>query len=372
MRSDLSSGELGKAIEDSVVRHMRSDVPMCCLLSGGVDSSIIATIASDHASGALNTYCAGAREDGTADSPDFAPARLMAGTLNTNHTEVPISGSLFLERWKDLIARTGSVISTPNEIAIYEVAIAMRHDGHVVTLSGEGADELFGGYTQPLTLAQRFIESGGENPGAFQLDTFAWLARTSHPSLLKPDWIPKFKFGASVVAVDHSTPDEYPLLQAYREIWDRCVAPDRADEPLLPHMRFQREVNLAGLLRRLDSMTMLASIEGRTPFADARIAELADGLPTDRRFQAGSLGKLLLRDAFADRLPEQIAQRPKAGFPLPFENWIGPAGAWLSESRFAQEIFAEPAMRIVAADPSTNWQHAWPMLNVALWADHWF
>ena len=126
---------------------MVSDVPMCSLLSGGLDSSIIAecTVAIV---GSLNTYCSGATADDPAE--DFEYARQMAQVLGTNHTEAVVTRQMFAERWPDMVRRQGVPMSTPNEVAINEVCRTLRAQGHVVTLSGEGADELFGGYGPPL------------------------------------------------------------------------------------------------------------------------------------------------------------------------------------------------------------------------------
>jgi asparagine synthase (glutamine-hydrolysing) len=88
-------------IRDSVVRHLRSDVPICCLLSGGLDSSIVASVAM-RALGSLNTYCSGARE-GAAGGEDFSFAALVAGRVGTRHTEAPVDRAMFAERWPLLV-----------------------------------------------------------------------------------------------------------------------------------------------------------------------------------------------------------------------------------------------------------------------------
>ena len=142
-------------IEDSVIRHLRTDVPMCALLSGGIDSSIIARIAMDQL-GELHTFCAGARTEGFAD--DFEMASKVAGYLGTTHSEVEIDSGMFLSRWRQMVDATGVPMSTPNEVAIYEVCSALRDRGFTVALSGEGADELFGGYEMPMVQAQSFVD----------------------------------------------------------------------------------------------------------------------------------------------------------------------------------------------------------------------
>jgi asparagine synthase (glutamine-hydrolysing) len=147
--------------------------------------------------------------------------------------------------------------------------------------------------------------------------------------------------------------------------------------PLDAHLRFHRRINLAGLLQRLDTATMLESVEGRTPFADRCVAELAESLPMSMKFDAGVEGspagtKLALRRAFAGILPREVVERPKASFPLPFQEWVVDRASALRESGFAREVFSTAAVELVAADPARNWRLAWPMINLAMWGARWW
>jgi asparagine synthetase B (glutamine-hydrolysing) len=131
---------------------------------------------------------------------------------------------------------------------------------------------------------------------------------------------------------------------------------------------------LTGLLQRLDTATMLAGVEGRTPFADARVAKLAEALPLGLKFVSGEGGeaagtKVVLREAFGDVVPARVNARAKASFPLPFGGWMGPMAGGLRDSSFARAVFGAGAIDFVAADPERNWRLAWPMLNVAMWGD---
>ncbi|MGV6813943.1 MAG: asparagine synthase (glutamine-hydrolyzing), partial [Phycisphaerales bacterium] len=159
-----------QTIEDSVHRHLRTDVPMCTLLSGGLDSAITTLIASQ-SNPHLHTFCAGAKVDGFSD--DFKFASLLADRLGTQHHEVVVDQDGFLETWEWMIQQLGVPLSTPNEVAIYKVASALRDAGHVVALSGEGADELFGGYGPIMQQALGYIntpEDGvRQDPGLFHL-----------------------------------------------------------------------------------------------------------------------------------------------------------------------------------------------------------
>ena len=177
-RGSASGEGLRAVVEQSVRAHLRSDVPLCCLLSGGLDSTIIATVAQRELGG-LHTYCAGAIGDGPRGE-DFGWAAQVASRLGTTHREVGVTRGLFAQRVPEMIQAMGVPLSTPNEVAIHEVARAMRADGKVVTLSGEGADELFGGYDQVLAQAASFEALLGETPFACVRDRARHSASCLH------------------------------------------------------------------------------------------------------------------------------------------------------------------------------------------------
>ena len=367
--SDLPTAQTGVDPDDlravvggSVRAHLRSDRPLCCLLSGGLDSSICAHTAAPLVE-SLHTYCSGTPDaepvGGVPQSEDFAHARLVAEAIGSVHTEAPVSRELFAQRWGEMVGRTGVPLSTPNEVAINEVARTLRAAGHVVTLSGEGADELFAGYEQPMRLAAAHVESGNEDPGLFQLNSAAWIPPASKPALLREH-------------VWRGLGGDAHLVGTYRETYRRVSL--RVGDPLEAHLRFHRRVNLAGLLLRLDSATMLESVEGRTPFADVRVAGAGDALPMSRKYSVGPDGartKTALREAFATDLPDAVVRRPKASFPLPFQNWVADSTDALDHPLLS-ELFTDAAVEAVRANPAGLWSLAWPMVNLGLWGARWW
>ena len=378
-----------EAIGDSVRRHLRSDVPLCCLLSGGLDSAIVATIAQRGAV-ELHTYCSGApTENGESD---FAYARLVASRLGTRHTEAPVTREMFAGRWEEMVRAMGVPLSTPNEVAINEVARRLRADGKIVTLSGEGADELFGGYEAPMVEAARFegategeekVQSSKfkvqiKKRARFQLDSNAWVGVGEKSAILAE-------------AVWKALEGDDALIGAYEREFEAAWHDGPHDDPLQGHLRFHRRVNLVGLLGRLDTATMLAGVEGRTPFADVEVAWLAESLPMSWKWEGAeeevrrergdhaecaekkkSVTKRVLREAFSADLPAQVVTRAKASFPLPFQEWVEDQAAVLRRSALAREWFTEAAVETVAREPGKLWRLAWPMINVALWGSRWW
>jgi asparagine synthase (glutamine-hydrolysing) len=368
-------------LERSVKLHLRADVPTCALLSGGLDSTVTTMLARPRFR-TLRTYAAGAErvriDPHESPTDDLAWARLASEAIGTRHAEAAITERRFTDLWSTMIERTGVPLSTPNETAIYAVASRLREDGCIVTISGEGADELFAGYELPMSSAWRFAMTPSADPlagGEFQLESNAWLPTSAKSAVFNEH-------------VWRLLDDDEALIGQYRGEFSRCVEEvgERAG-PVDAHLRFLRRVNLTGLLQRLDSATMLASVEGRTPFADKRICAVAEAMPMSVKFDPGreTLGgtggaavatqvrtKIALREAFRANLPPGIADRPKASFPLPFQEWLRPQRFAVRQSEVVAELFTPAAIESVARDPGAAWRLAWPMLNIALWARRWW
>lgn len=353
-------GETRQLIEESIFSHLRTDVPMCSLLSGGLDSSIIAKVAFEQL-GELRTFCAGARLEGFDN--DFAVASRMAKELGTDHTEVEVDSLGFLNRWRSMVFETGIPLSTPNEVAIYEVCAALRRSGYTVALSGEGADELFGGYESPMMQAQAYVDhipDSDQVAGLFHLRSNAWVGDDVKGVVMGAEWLT-------------ATDGDAELKACYQAEYDQLRS--QGDDSMQAHLKFHRRMNLPNLLRRLDSASMLSSVEGRTPFADAVVTRYAESIPMSRKFVGGggtSRTKIALREAFADVLPAEVLARPKASFPLPFQEWMGGVGGLLPRSGFAQAHFQPEAIDAVVGDVSKHWNLAWPMMNLAIWGERWW
>ncbi len=364
--------DLREAVEESVRVHLRSDVPICALLSGGLDSSIVARVAMDTL-GTLHTFCSGAPgADPGAD--DFSFARQVAGFIGSQHTEAPVTRELFLERWPEMVRALGSPLSTPNEVAINQVARTLRSAGKTVTLSGEGADELFAGYQLPMEMAlaheqtmpasvRRDAAACARSRAEFQITSNAWMNPAAAGQVLSSPVLGAIE--------DHAV-----LRDTYQQIASDCALEcDHDPSGLQTHLSFHRRVNLVGLLQRLDTATMLESVEGRTPFADADLAALSVALPIERKFHKSDglvQTKLALREAFARVLLPEVVARPKASFPLPFQGWIGGVTPRISDSAFARAFFSPGAITPVQSAPESFWPVAWPMTNLALWGQVWW
>ena len=365
---------LRSTVEDSIARHVTADVPVSAFLSGGLDSSIICRILADDHGHALRTWCAGGRTDAGVLGEDLGWAARVAAELGAEHTEILVDRRRFESDWSWMVGELGLPLSTPNEVAIHAIAKDMRAKGCVVALSGEGADELFAGYQYAVDQAALYCADPGDarSGGRFQFEAASWI----------PASVKQHLFGQA--AWDELGQDSY-VHGYYDEVFERSRREAGSEAPALEaHLRFLRHVNLTGLLQRFDTATMLASIEGRTPFADVEVLRVAERLPISFKRQdpsAGSGGtalaskvrnKLILRSTWADRLPQDVCERPKQSFPLPFQEWLRDQAGAIETSRFMQEHFEPELCQQISIRPEEYFQFAWPLINIALWADCWW
>ena len=354
-----------EAVTESVEAHLAADVPVCTLLSGGIDSTILASIART-ANPRLRTFAAGSDVDAARPGSDLFMARHVAKLLGSEHHEVVITGEQFVVAWDRLVTEGGHPLSTPNEVAIGLLARSVAPHAKAA-LTGEGADELFGGYGAPIEATLAWIDAETTHDARAAADfyrtAFGWAPRAILPELFNGDTLRKF-------GDHHDDPLSELLLDACRDAGDLSQIDS--------HLSVQRRVNLVNLLERLNVSLMRHSVEGRVPFADMRVLEAAmraggshllvenDGGVATR---TGTLvTKRLLRKAFSDVLPPEIASRPKASFPLPFESWIAAQSHWI-DGPIASEVFSPAAREIVRTQAMQHWRLAWPMLNIARWLD---
>lgn len=364
-RLDLDEHEAARLVRttvaDSVRRHLAADVPVAALLSGGLDSAIVVACALE-AGVRLPTFCAGA--------PEIAGSDLEVGRRTADGFGLPfrtahVDGGDFVSRWRGIVEKSGLPLSTPNEVAIQALAERIRPFASVA-LSGEGADELFAGYGPALAVSESWIAEGSGPVQEWYVEAFSWVSPRLLPSVFAPE--------VATLADPTAALDEV-----------RAAFADGDPRSLRTHLDVQRSLNLPSLLRRLNMNLMASSVEGRTPFADCAVAELAGRLPmeshlADREDEAPSAvalatlprTKRLLRRAFADLLPTECLVRPKASFPLPFETWLAPLSGVAEESCAARNVLSADARALLRRGAPDDWRLVWPLLNLALWLRRWW
>lgn len=316
-------------VTDSVSRHLISDVPVGAFLSGGVDSAIVVSLAQERleATGGqrLKTFTLGFD---TLD--ECAEAREVADRFGTEHHEIRVTGTDFLEALPDIAWYFDEPVANPSAIPLYFLSREARK--HVpVVLSGEGADELFGGYRvycEPFALDRirrlprpiRAIAAWlGRSSIAFRGRNY--LRRASTP-------LQERYFGGGYGTF---TPAEVRRLLGIVAPGEH-LRPGRALATTMPgfdslseSQRMQLiDINYwlwGDILAKADRMSMAHSLELRVPFLDSEVAAVSSQIPDSLKYRDRTT-KWILRQAFRGRLPQSTVRRQKLGFPTPLRHWI--------------------------------------------------
>ncbi len=380
-------------LEDSIQKRLMSDVPLGAFLSGGLDSAIITTTAFKHLRASFPMFCAGTDDE---EMNEFKYADMVAAQLKAKLNHIRVSPGGFSRDWSFLISQKGLPLSTPNEVSIYRLSTALRKEC-AVTLTGEGADEIFGGYVQPHFSAYDFdrcardIESSDKH-SPFAMSMIMHYGRsffindTDHYTATSC-WTP---YGEKAQLFQKSVWDELEednsLFAFYEDYFNELESCSSFDKRMHLHADF----NLENLLNRVDNCSMSASVEARVPFNDHRIAEFAFKLPDDYKMrwkshEAQAIGrelsvadidrqclletKCLPRRAFASSLPKEVVQRKKMSFPVPFEKWFyGDLFEELKElclsSRFSKTHFNAGCVEKMISRKDRN---LWLVANLCKW-----
>jgi asparagine synthase (glutamine-hydrolysing) len=353
---DATVGEIRALAADAVKRRMISDVPLGAFLSGGVDSSAVVAFMAEQAPDRVKTFTIGFTNK---DYDETRYARLVADRYHTDHHEqivnpIPVGQVPDLPRFEleqaaapsfqEILATLAEHYDEPfgDASAIPTLYLARMTRQYVtVALSGDGADEVFGGYRRYRfgVLEERIRQ---KFPQLFR-QTFFKAAGRLYP---KFDYLPQvFRAKTLLTNLSQEIGDAYfTSMTAFRdECLDKILSPDirkaldgyspresfrdrfRAVCHLPPLQQMQAvdfQTYLPGdILVKADRATMAYSLETRSPWLDYRLAELAGRLPASFKVN-GAAGKHIFKKAIASRVPEQLINRTKMGFSVPLAQWF--------------------------------------------------
>jgi asparagine synthase (glutamine-hydrolysing) len=353
-----ASLELEALLRDAIKIRMVADVPLGVFLSGGVDSSLVTALMQAQSETPVKSFSIGFADAAYNEAP-FAAA--VARHLGTEHTELMMHERDAL----DLIPRLGTMYDEPfadsSQIPTHLVsALARRHV--TVSLSGDGGDELFGGYTRYF-VGQRLFRGLTKVPRRARpllgraLTSFsprAWdrLRRRLGERVHKVARVLK---GGDVDAMYFELVSHWPdIVRAQGEgrgaqapVEDRSQWPTLAD-PVERMMYFDQISYLPDdILAKVDRASMAVSLESREPLLDYRLVEFAWRLPLSMKVRGGK-GKRVLRRVLYRYVPESLIERPKMGFGIPLDAWLrGPLRAWaeslLDPAAIAKHDLLDPA-----------------------------
>lgn len=331
---------LDQTLDLAVRRHLVSDVPVATLLSGGVDSGLVTAIAARH-NPQLAAFSIGFRNESFDESPY---AQAIARRYGLKHHVKFCDAADFqrlIETWPSLI---DDPVADPSAVLVHHLAAFARECGYKVVLSGEGSDELFGGYNQHrrFHLALRLHGFGRFAPWAADFAHKAAPHRTRLVHHLNVVTRTAAFHGTGMIFEPHLAP----------EIFADPIPPFPAAQTLQDALALDRRQRLADdILGLSDRATMQASVELRVPFVTRYMAAFAAALP-DGMLVRGGRRKYLLHKLAERYLPSACIRRPKVGFDLPLAEWFrGPLRELVHDtlaSTWQRDFFRPGAMeRIV-------------------------
>jgi asparagine synthase (glutamine-hydrolysing) len=337
---NITPEQLRATLEESIAIRMRADVPVGALLSGGVDSSAIVAMMQPHTTQPIYTYALGFDRD----DEDLRRARLMAQQLGTQHKEYYFDPDEQWQIFNQLIGIYGEPIMLLPLVHTYSLCRAIRDDGVKVVMSGNGADELFYGYTGHIRTLKisRWLDRLAFTRGLLRPLAGGRFAVMSAPpgrrkaalykALANNEWSALFTEEAKQHLVNRASEE--------MEYWgDLCPSRQFIDESNFVGLMVENthSVTIAG-----DLPAMAASIEMRSPFLDQEVVSFALGTPVEQKIpwpHNPAWLKAILRDAVSDLIPHELLIASKRGFGMGIQEAMVLSGPWKGH---ADEIFSSP------------------------------
>jgi asparagine synthase (glutamine-hydrolysing) len=364
--------ELRTLLRDAVKVRLISDVPLGAFLSGGIDSSLITALMQASSSRPIRTFTIGF-EHAEFDEADHAAA--VARHLGTDHTEARFSQADLLNLVPALPVAFDEPFGDPSQLPTMLLSqLARRHV--TVALSGDGGDELFGGYrryqrfrqvwrwraglgTRTRACSARVLRTAGSAVARLNSDVIERLAPRAAGSVRLSQQIEKI---AALLAASGKTavyerlmssgeqPDEFipGLAPQWQPTWVRPGSDCSTGEFEWMMLIDQNWYLPDDILVKVDRASMFTSLEARAPLLDYRVAELAARFPEQFKIGAG-VGKRILAELASEHIPRELLERPKQGFGAPIAAWLrGPLREW-AEDLLSSESLKRTGLLNVAA-----------------------
>jgi len=370
-------------LRNSVRLRLRSDVPLACQLSGGLDSSVVACLAAKQLGPGLPVFSA------CYDEPPFDETeyiRPTAGRIRAEAHRIYPQPDALLEVLPRIIRLFDEPVCTVTFYAHWQVMSAVRQKGYRVILNGHGADELTAGYYDHFLHHFGDLRTQGAN-GDLSREVEAWLTR--HGRQRAEQMKEYFRI------MDHGIPYMEAYLKRFAP-YENCLTPEflaqglndqsnpepfgsRLSNRLYQELRFE---TLPAVLKAEDRTTMAHAIESRLPFLDYRLVEYAFSIPNQLKIRNG-LGKYIQRRALVGLIPEKVrARAEKVGFNAPSEKWFRGElrqpleSAWRSACLFERGVLSRPGFERIWAEhqsgTANHYQFLWQVLNLDLWLKAYF
>lgn len=393
--------ELESLLTDAVQLRMQADVPLGALLSGGIDSSTVVALMQASVSRPVKTFTIGFDQK---DFNEAAHARAIASHLGTDHTELHLTGEDALSVIPNLAEMFDEPLADPSQIPTFLVCQLARREV-TVALTGDGGDELFGGYNRYIggerlitglqrwpRAIRRFSASGVTSLSPRAWDQMGGMLRPVFPAAAGTRLIGEkmHKIG-DVLRADSTSGMYRSLLSAWQEPESLVAGAPRDYESdrtfaASGSLRLMERMMLADqtsylpddLLAKVDRASMAVSLEARVPILDHRVVELSWRLPRQFKVRDGR-GKWILRQILYKHVPRPLVDREKMGFSVPLAKWLaGPLRQWAGDLLVSSEpdgflrnaVVTKEWDRFLAGD-SANAAGIWALVMFRAWERRW-
>ncbi len=376
-------------LEETVRMRLMSDVPLGMFLSGGVDSSAIAAFTRRLTSGVVKTFSVGYAEE---QFSELSYAAQVANAIGTDHHEIKIGIDDFFNELPKLIYHEDEPIAWPSSVSLYFVSRLAAEQVKVV-LTGEGSDEIFGGYERyrwnlinwRLAKAYATLPAFVRRAVSNQLETSSLLRASVRRKL-------RHTFAGRQATIESLFLDNFYCAFS-REEQNRLLGSEpravygnylryfnsREGNSLLARMLYaDQKTYLVELLMKQDQMSMACSIESRVPLLDHKLVEFSTTIPDSLKIRGG-VQKYILKRAVEDILPREIVHRKKMGFPTPIRQWLldgraQPLYDALRDRRgfIASIVDGNVLERLISrhlARQEDATDRLWRLLNLQVWGD---
>ena len=369
---------IAEALEDSVAKHMRADVTVGSFLSGGIDSTAIATLAKRHNPDLL-TFTTGFEREGYSEVDVAAES---AEAIGVEHIVKIVSPEEYAESIPKIMWYLDNPVADPSLVPLYFVAQEARKHVKVV-LSGEGADELFGGYTiykEPLSLAPFEKVPSPLRRGLGKLSQVLPEGMKGKSLLNRGSMTMEERYYGNARSFNFEQMQRV-IPWAKRE-WDHreVTAPIYAQSEDFDPVARMQHLDLftwmrGDILVKADKINMANSLELRVPFLDKEVFKVAESIPYDLKISHGTT-KYALRKAMEQIVPAHVLHRKKLGFPVPMRHWLagdelyGWAQDTINESQ-TEDIFNKKEVLEMLKEHrdgvSDHSRRLWTVLSFMIW-----
>ena len=376
-------------LQESVELHLRSDVPVSAYLSGGLDSSSVASLASSYSQTAMNAFTGKFSEDERYDESRYA--RALAETRGLNLHEVDVGVGDFITHLPDVVYHLDFPVAGPGSFPQYMVSQAASRHCKVI-LGGQGGDEIFGGYTRYLVAyfeqCIRAAIDGTMRDGNFVVTYESIIpnlvALRNYKPMLQEFWRDGLfedldaryfrlinRTSHIEGEVDLDALGDYSPFETFREIFNGANVGHQAYFDKMTHFDFK--TLLPALLQVEDRVSMAHGLESRVPLLDHRVVELAATIPADIKFKDGTM-KHIFKQAVRTLVPDVIAERKdKMGFPVPLTEWLrGDAREFVTDTLStaaagSRDLFDNRSVLAGLGDEARFGRKGWGLLCLELW-----